>query len=172
MSSAGKPVALVTGGSRGIGRAVCLQLAAQGATVGINYVSNAAAAEEVLADGDNLNRDEVAESGDDALFAGVELDAAEREEAEGKLPDGADAERTDVLVLDTMGELARAYGMGDVCFVGGSLVNKGGHNIIEAAVHGRPVVFGPSLFNNEEISARLLELRGGEMHQIRDGVMQ
>ncbi|XOF34549.1 MAG: 3-oxoacyl-ACP reductase FabG [Candidatus Electrothrix sp. YB6] len=42
-------IVLVTGGSRGIGRAVCERLAAQGATVGINYVSNAAAAEEVLA---------------------------------------------------------------------------------------------------------------------------
>ncbi len=43
-----KTIALVTGGSRGIGRAVCLKLAAMGATVGINYVSNPAAAEETL----------------------------------------------------------------------------------------------------------------------------
>ncbi|XCN74724.1 MAG: 3-oxoacyl-ACP reductase FabG [Candidatus Electrothrix aestuarii] len=49
MSLDGK-IALVTGGSRGIGRAICLQLAAQGATVGINYVSNSSAAEEVLAE--------------------------------------------------------------------------------------------------------------------------
>lgn len=43
-----KKIALVTGGSRGIGRAVCLKLASMGATVGINYVSNATAAEETL----------------------------------------------------------------------------------------------------------------------------
>ena len=47
MSLEGK-IALVTGGSRGIGRAVCLRLAAQGALVGINYVSNSSAAEETL----------------------------------------------------------------------------------------------------------------------------
>jgi len=67
----------------------------------------------------------------------------------------------DVLVLDTMGELLTTYGLADICFVGGSLVNKGGHNIIEAAVHGKPVLFGPSLFNNADIAARLLELSGG-----------
>ncbi len=49
MSLEGK-TALVTGGSRGIGRAICLRLAAQGALVGINYVSNAGAAEETLAE--------------------------------------------------------------------------------------------------------------------------
>ena len=41
-------IALVTGGSRGIGRAICVRLASMGATVGINYVANPAAAEETL----------------------------------------------------------------------------------------------------------------------------
>jgi len=93
----------------------------------------------------------------EATFAGTNLRVARR----SHLPPIEDAQVVDVVVLDTMGELAGAYGLGDICFVGGSLVNKGGHNIIEAAVHGRPVVFGPSLFNNEEISARLVALGGG-----------
>ncbi|MCI5157170.1 MAG: 3-oxoacyl-ACP reductase FabG [Candidatus Electrothrix sp. AUS1_2] len=64
MSLNGK-IALVTGGSRGIGRAICLQMAAQGATVGINYVSNAAAAEEVLA--------EVTAQGDKGFVCGFDV---------------------------------------------------------------------------------------------------
>jgi hypothetical protein len=55
-----------------------------------------------------------------------------------------DAEpRADVVVLDTIGELAAVYQVGTLVFVGGSLVPTGGHNILEPAVFGRPVVFGP-----------------------------
>ena len=64
-----------------------------------------------------------------------------------------DAEpRGDVVVLDTIGELATVYQLGTVVFVGGSLVATGGHNILEPAVYGRPVVFGPHMQNFAEIA--------------------
>lgn len=64
-----------------------------------------------------------------------------------------DAEpRADVIVLDTIGELATVYQVGTVVFVGGSLVPTGGHNILEPAVYGRPVLFGPYMQNFAEIA--------------------
>jgi 3-deoxy-D-manno-octulosonic-acid transferase len=64
-----------------------------------------------------------------------------------------DAEpRSDVVVLDTLGELAQVYQLATVVFVGGSLVNVGGHNILEPAVFGKPVVFGPFMHNFKEIA--------------------
>ena len=68
-----------------------------------------------------------------------------------------DAEpRADVVVLDTIGELAQVYQLATVAFVGGSLVATGGHNILEPAVYGRPVVFGPSMTNFAEIAEMFL----------------
>jgi len=68
-----------------------------------------------------------------------------------------DAEpRADVVVLDTIGELARLFQVATVVFVGGSLVDHGGHNILEPAVHGKPIVFGPYMQNFAEISQRFL----------------
>ncbi len=68
-----------------------------------------------------------------------------------------DAEpRADVVVLDTIGELAQVYQLATVAFVGGSLVPTGGHNILEPAVYGRPVVFGPSMTNFAEIAEMFL----------------
>lgn len=68
-----------------------------------------------------------------------------------------DAEpRADVVVLDSIGELAQVYQLATVAFVGGSLVSTGGHNILEPAVYGRPVVFGPSMTNFAEIAEMFL----------------
>ena len=67
----------------------------------------------------------------------------------------------DVLVLDTIGELTRFYSLGNFAFVGGSLVGLGGHNPLEAAQRGLPVVFGPHMENFKEIAAILIESRGG-----------
>ena len=61
----------------------------------------------------------------------------------------------DVLVLDTMGELAQAYALATVVFVGGSLVPAGGHNVLEPAAAGRAVVVGPHMENFQEIADEL-----------------
>ena len=65
-----------------------------------------------------------------------------------------------VLLLDTLGELASMYKYADVVFMGGSLVPVGGHNPVEPAGYGRPVLFGPHMENFRE-SARILTESGG-----------
>jgi 3-deoxy-D-manno-octulosonic-acid transferase len=60
--------------------------------------------------------------------------------------------RVDVVVLDTIGELATVYQIATVVFVGGSLVATGGHNVLEPAVFGKPIVFGPHMDNFAEIA--------------------
>jgi 3-deoxy-D-manno-octulosonic-acid transferase len=68
-----------------------------------------------------------------------------------------DAEpRADVVILDSIGELAHVFPVATVVFVGGSLVDQGGHNILEPAVHGKPIVFGPHMENFAEIAAAFL----------------
>lgn len=67
---------------------------------------------------------------------------------------------TQVLLGDTMGELLAFCGAADLVFVGGSLVPVGGHNLIEPAAWGKPVLSGPEVFNFVE-AARLLEAGGG-----------
>jgi 3-deoxy-D-manno-octulosonic-acid transferase len=72
---------------------------------------------------------------------------------------------TAVFLGDTMGELMMFYAASDVAFVGGSLVAVGGHNLIEPAACGRPVLFGPYMFNFEELSRMVLEAGGGRRVQ-------
>ena len=68
-----------------------------------------------------------------------------------------DAEpRADVIILDTIGELAHLFQVATVVFMGGSLVDHGGHNILEPAVHGKPIVFGPHMTNFAEIAETFL----------------
>jgi 3-deoxy-D-manno-octulosonic-acid transferase len=68
--------------------------------------------------------------------------------------------RVDIVVLDTIGELAQLYQVATVVFVGGSLVDAGGHNILEPAVFGKPIVYGPHMHNFAEISRTFLDNRG------------
>lgn len=62
-----------------------------------------------------------------------------------------------VLLLDSIGELASLYRLADGAFVGGSLVNAGGHNILEPAAFGKVPVFGPSMENFAAIASRFVE---------------
>jgi 3-deoxy-D-manno-octulosonic-acid transferase len=69
-----------------------------------------------------------------------------------------DAEpRHDIVVLDTIGELAQLYQVATAVFVGGSLVDQGGHNILEPAVFGKPIVFGPYMHNFAEIARAFID---------------
>jgi 3-deoxy-D-manno-octulosonic-acid transferase len=65
-----------------------------------------------------------------------------------------------VVVLDTIGELSRAYALATLVFVGGSFTSRGGQNILEPAAQGRPVLFGPHMENFHD-SVQVLAGRGG-----------
>ena len=73
----------------------------------------------------------------------------------------------EVLLGDSVGEMLQFYAVADLVFVGGSLVPVGGHNVLEAALLSRPVLFGPHMHNFKEISRMLLEVSGGR--QVADG---
>ncbi len=69
----------------------------------------------------------------------------------------------DVLLVDTLGEVLDFYSVADLVFVGGSLVPVGGHNLLEAALLAKPVLFGPHVHNFKEISAKLIRAGAGLM---------
>jgi 3-deoxy-D-manno-octulosonic-acid transferase len=70
-------------------------------------------------------------------------------------------ENTDVLILDSIGELAGLYALADAIFVGGSLVPSGGHNILEPAWFAKPPVFGPSMENFRDMASQFLSAKAG-----------
>ena len=72
-----------------------------------------------------------------------------------------------VVILDTVGELAELYALAEVVLVGGSLVSVGGHNVLEPAMRGKPVLFGPHMSNFRE-GAELLQRSGGGL-VVKDG---
>ncbi|MGE5324157.1 MAG: 3-deoxy-D-manno-octulosonic acid transferase [Actinomycetota bacterium] len=86
--------------------------------------------------------------------SGLKLTRRSLWKPESPLPPGS------IFLLDSLGELASVYELADVAFVGGSLVPLGGHNILEPAQHGVPVLTGPHTFNFREI-VRIFEQGGG-----------
>ncbi len=74
--------------------------------------------------------------------------------------------RAQVLLGDTMGELLFLFALADIAFVGGSLVPSGGHNLLEPAALGKPVLSGPHLFNFLDIAAQLRD--AGALREVAD----
>jgi 3-deoxy-D-manno-octulosonic-acid transferase len=69
--------------------------------------------------------------------------------------------RSDIVLIDTMGDLANLYAGGDYVFCGGSLVDRGGHNVVEAARWGRAVYFGPHMKDFQDAAEMLTQTGGG-----------
>jgi 3-deoxy-D-manno-octulosonic-acid transferase len=97
------------------------------------------------------------------LCAREGFDAARR----SRLDLGRPAPASSVVLLDTVGELLAAYAAADIAFVGGSLVAKGGHNILEPALYGVPTIVGPHMENFREIAG--IFASGRAVRQVRGG---
>jgi 3-deoxy-D-manno-octulosonic-acid transferase len=63
--------------------------------------------------------------------------------------------KVECLLLDTVGELSKAYALGEIAFVGGSLIKRGGHNLLEPVAAGVPVLHGPHMHNFRAITSFL-----------------
>ena len=74
---------------------------------------------------------------------------------------------SDVLILDTFGELASIYAIGKIAFVGGTLIPKGGHSLIQPILQGKPVLFGPYTFKTRDIAE--MAIQAGVGFQVADG---
>lgn len=70
---------------------------------------------------------------------------------------------TEVFLVDTMGEVPLFYAASDIAFVGGSLVPVGGHNLLEPAAQGLPIITGPHLFNAQEIADDFIAIEACEV---------
>lgn len=83
-----------------------------------------------------------------------------------RIPKDGPAKLPSVILLDTVGELSMAYAAADLAFVGGSLVPKGGHNILEPALYGVPTVVGPHMENFREIAEIFTD--AGALRRVRN----
>lgn len=77
----------------------------------------------------------------------------------------------DVFIVDTMGEMLEFYAASDIAFVGGSIANIGGHNVLEAAVFKLPVLVGPNTHNFAEITQLLHDCGGSRLVKNADDII-
>jgi len=89
-----------------------------------------------------------------------------RRTAESAVP-AVDSEEPPILLLDTLGELSACWGLADIAFVGGSLTNRGGQNMIEPAGYGAAVLFGPNTRNFRDVVEMLLDASAAQV--VQDG---
>lgn len=94
---------------------------------------------------------------DPAIFNGSGLSWRRWSEVSMLGPEEGD----DLVLVDTYGELAELYGLADLAFVGGTLEKKGGHNLMEPAFKGVPILFGPHFANFQEEGNALVAAGGG-----------
>lgn len=79
---------------------------------------------------------------------------------------------SEVVILDTLGELDRVYGIAAVSFVGGTLIPDGGHNLLEPASFGCPVLFGPYTYDFAAMAESLEAAGGGRRVKDQDGLQE
>jgi 3-deoxy-D-manno-octulosonic-acid transferase len=77
-----------------------------------------------------------------------------------------------IFILDTIGQLIPFYAIADIVFVGGSLIKKGGQNILEPAFFQKPIIFGPHMFNFRDISRLYLLRKAARMAQGKDELLR
>lgn len=86
-------------------------------------------------------------------------------------PDNRDIPARDgVFILDTMGQLKDLYALADIVFIGGSLIKRGGQNIIEPAIFSKPVIFGPHMYNFSEMAEVFLKHKAAVMVNDKDSL--
>ena len=88
-----------------------------------------------------------------------------------RLSDGPERkEAADILLIDCLGVLVQAYAAASLAFVGGSLVAQGGHNPLEPAMFGKPVLFGPHMEDFQEVAEMLVTAGGAEQTDTEGGL--
>lgn len=111
-----------------------------------------------------------------SLVASAGLPLARRSDWKGRAPETLEPlTGGQVVLLDTIGELASVYSLAAVAFVGGSLVPAGGHNALEPAQFGVPIVMGPNYANFRAVTEHLLErqaLRIATREELRETLFQ
>ncbi|KJJ86036.1 3-deoxy-D-manno-octulosonic-acid transferase [Candidatus Omnitrophus magneticus] len=85
---------------------------------------------------------------------------------------GKNSTHADIILIDTIGHLRALYNTATIVFVGGSLVKKGGQNPLEPAGLGKPIVFGPHMYNFSSITKILLETKSALMVKDKDDLLK